>query len=139
MADEKLARIPFSRREEHMIISMSKWMKLFGMFMMAVGVLAFGGVITGVVLLQSARQILEVEPMGIAVLVGVELLLAIWFFQGLALFRAGRKFDLVGRTDEADQKYVSLGFRFLKVFFVIELLFGLLGLLYSLGSLWMAD
>ena len=138
MADEQLARIPFSRREEFMIISMSKWMKRFGMFMMAIGILSFGGITAGVATLRTLRTaqgLLEMEPLGISFLVSIEIFLAVWIFQGLVLFRAGRKFDLVGRTDEADQKYTVQGFHALKWFFLVEILFGLLGLFYSIWTL----
>ena len=60
--------------------------------------------------------------------------LIVAIYQGSLLFNAGKYFEQVAKTDEADQLFVYEGFQRLKTFFILEVVFGGLSVLGSLST-----
>jgi hypothetical protein len=76
--------------------------------------------------------------MGIMMAVmGVIVFLAggILVYQGILLVQARGSFQAVVTTDHADQAHLNAGFQKLKIFFLIEVVLGVLGLIGNTGQI----
>ena len=136
-----VARIPFSHAEESVLNQLSRWMvfiaivHFLGAALAILGACLFFGV--GAMGAGAASQLGGAE-MGVAMMVGglvVVLVGAILVAQGVLLLQARNGFSAVAQTDDSDQAYLSYGFRKLKLFFLIEVILGALGLLSNCGGL----
>lgn len=136
-----VARIPFSHAEESVLTQLGGWMlfiaiiHFLGAAFAILGACLFFGV--GAMGAGAASQLGGAE-MGIAMMVGgfvVVVMGAILIVQGVLLLQARTSFRAVALTDEADQAHLSEGFRKLKLFFLIEVILGALGLLSNCGGL----
>ncbi len=134
--EEKLARIPFTRAEEHTIASMAGLMRVIGAVGIVIGILIVVVVVLGAGLLTAAYALAEASPrwadMGRAadaagvwlyVAFGVGLLAAaVTLWQNQALYQAGGDFQLVARTDVADVDHLAHGLDRLRTYFKIQVL-----------------
>ena len=131
MEEKPLERIPFSIEDELMIMSMAKWKKFVAVFHMIGG----GLLILGAVFVSSyvSSKLMGDAAAPVAVIIGLALAIGgVLIWQGSLLYSAGEFFDLVAKTDDADQDYVAKGFGKLKMFFIVE---GVVGGLSVLGSI----
>jgi hypothetical protein len=136
-----VARIPFSHAEESVLTQLGGWMlfiaivHFLGAAFAILGACLFLGV--GAMGAGAASQLGGAE-MGVAMMVGgfiVVVVGAILIAQGVLLIQARNGFQAVAQTDDSDQAYLSYGFRKLKMFFLIEVILGALGLLSNCGGL----
>lgn len=130
MTEEALKRIPFSIRDEMQIISMARWMKFMGGFQIVAGGLGLLVIVIFALLMFATGDPVGMITGALLGTVGIAVVVvAIW--QGFLLFRSADFFDLVAKTDDADQDYVALGFAKLKTFFIVEVVFAVLGLVLA--------
>lgn len=129
-----VARIPFRAEEEAVVSQLGIWMIILsvlhfigGAVLLLVGCL---GMVGGAVALGAGLQ-------GVFVVVGVLFLFVLAFAligQGVVMLMARGAFQKVVATDEADQRYLSEGFRWLKVFFYVEIAVGLLSMVQAIND-----
>ena len=139
--EQAVDRIPFSPKEELMISSMASWMRFIGVVNIVIGLL--GSLFLSVLLFFAnnhpkisgllAKKGINMTALVIAgaIVVGF---LVVAIYQGSLLFNAGKYFEQVAKTDEADQLFVYEGFQRLKTFFILEVVFGGLSVLGSLST-----
>lgn len=136
-----VARIPFTSAEEGVLSQLAGWMLFIAIVHFIGAAFAlFGSCIilgTGVLGAGAASQ-LGGAQMGLAMIV-VAVLVAVaaivLLYQGVLLVQARSRFQAVVRTDEADQANLSAGFGKLKLFFAIEVVLGVLGLVSNAGQI----
>lgn len=141
--EKALSRIPFTLQDELMIISMAKWMRFIAVFNIIVGALVIAAVaavyawkgqeIQNLLMNKVGTGQVVVLLAGVAVLIVLLCALAVW--SGKILYDAADNFDLVAKTDIADQDYLAAGFSKLKTYFTIVVISGALSLLGSVMSL----
>ncbi len=133
--EDPVSQIPFSIKDELAILSMSKWMKFVGIFLMIVGALGLIGLAFGALgcvgmPINAAAGVIFI----VALVIGVGMIaLVIW--QGSLAYGAAERFELVVKSDDADQDYIAWGFQKLRIFFVIEAILAVLGALQALSGL----
>lgn len=141
---EPLKRIPFSVADELTIAGSARWMRFMGGFQIVACLLGLFALLIASVLIGFGAASLGGELGGelgemmgaaltFALIVGL-LVVGLGLWSGSLLYRAADAFDLVAKTDEADQDYLALGFQRLRTFFVIEALTGALGVLSALSA-----
>jgi hypothetical protein len=146
MSEQALSRIPFLRRDELMILSMSRWMR----FIAAVKII--GGFLTVFVLLVALIFVGIGASTGRPELGKLEqfvaenrlLLGGLWIFAmilavagtvlGYVLYHAADDFDRVARSDEADQDYVANGLLRLKIYIQVSILLALAGAFVGIAA-----
>lgn len=126
------ARIPFDANEEKRILGLGQWM-------MAVAIIHF--LLGAVVVLLScfgcfgAVQMISQGLTGIFAAVRVFFALLsgpILIIQGVLLLKAKKSFDTVVATDQNDQAELASAFGQVRVFFMIEVAYGVIQLCLSM-------
>lgn len=123
------ARIPFSASDEGAITGLTQWMLVVSIIHFVIGAIAliFSCLAcVGVASLLSGglQGILAVFRAGVFLLSGPVLI-----GQGVLLMQARTAFDAVVATDTNDQALLGHAFGRLRLFFMIEVGYGLIGLL----------
>jgi len=137
--EQPLARVPFEIDDEKTIASMAKWMMFIAVvhfiisFLILIGS-CFAGF--GVAMAPTATGV-GGSPAAVAIgamitmLVFMVLTFIVLLVQGVLLAKASSSFKAVATTDHADQDHLAAGFRRMRVFFLFEVIFGLLTLARS--------
>jgi hypothetical protein len=146
--EENLSRIPFSPQEEHTISSMARWMRFMAVVGIVGSILLLLFAVLGVGLYSAAHGLAESSPNWVKlqkfideagwlvylVLAVFLLAAAVALWQNFALYHAGDYFDLVARTDVADQDYLARGLDKLRTYFKIQVLIVLITVAVAFGT-----
>lgn len=112
-----IRRIPFSLSDERCLASTARWGMLIALVGIGSGTLELiDGIAAHHASSFDSSSGISLTPL---LVVGV---FAFKVFLDLLLFRAAWAFRKVARTDEADQVYLLRGFRWLRYYFMIQVL-----------------
>ncbi len=164
MSDASLARIPFQRQDELMIVSMARWMRFIGVIkvvgslatilLVLIGMIFFDAILNAElakgdakpvtvsvngketkVPLEKIKQVVADNRLVFGALALFGLILGIaGVILGVTLCHAGDDFDRVARTDVADQDYVAAGIAQLTTYFKVSILLGVATLLVAITA-----
>lgn len=141
-----VARIPFSTEDEGVLRQLSGWMLFIAIVhFVGAGLLLLGGccvLVGGSSVLAGASSMGPGAELGmgmgalfVVIAAFMAVLTAILIFQGVLLVQARSDFNQVVQSDVSDQAYLTSAFRRLKLFFLIEVALGVLGLLSNGGQI----
>jgi hypothetical protein len=134
MTEQALSHIPFQLKDELMIHSMARWMKFIGIVKIVGSLLVL--FVALVALIYAGVEMVS-DPAALGKMGGILADNKLTFFavgaftlilggvgtvMGFVLYQAAEDFDLVVRTNEADQDYITAGLIQLETYFKVSVL-----------------